>query len=172
MTLNSSSKTTATTEIRRNGINTQNCSSIFNEQDHLPLSHVQEKLKGDDAPLVENVDSFLIKPIQSRHYTYFCDYKCNTIDNIGEGSTQGTTQETENSSSENQFEMKQKRIVQKDNSKEEPMVFMNARENRIESITEAEEKDNTVSNVTIETTLRNKRSDNLLRDSGYGEKAT
>ncbi|CAG8751494.1 11914_t:CDS:1, partial [Funneliformis mosseae] len=43
---------------------------------------------------------------------------------------------------------------------------------KLSSNESAEEKDNTVSNVTIETTLRNKRSDNLLRDSDYGEKAT
>ncbi|CAG8728911.1 4817_t:CDS:2, partial [Funneliformis mosseae] len=143
MTLNSSSKTTATTEIRRNGINTQNCSPIFNEQDHLPLSHIQEKLKGDDAPL--NVDSFLIKPIQSRHTTptfvitsndAVIGRIMNLVDTIGVDSTQGTTQETENTSSENPIENVTEKDGSKDNSKEEPIVFMNARENRIESMTE------------------------------------
>lgn len=224
------------------------------EQDHLPLSHVQEKLKDDEAPLVQVQQqleqqkndaviytatkeklksifynqrmsySFLTKPIQPRHtiptssantsnnstesistanndvddkdYDVWDDAVIgrimNLVDTIGVDSTQGTTQETENTSSENPIENVTEKDGSKDNSKEEPMVFMNARENRIESMTEglinfdeiisdnlklssnesAKEKDNTVSNVTIEITLRNKRSDNLLRDSGYGEKAT
>ncbi|CAI2201018.1 15403_t:CDS:1, partial [Funneliformis geosporum] len=98
--------------------------------------------------------------------------------------TKGTIQEAENknsTTSDNTFENVAAKNGSKDNSKEEPMVFTNTRENsQIESIAEgfinfnesAEEKDNTVSTVIIETTLQKRGSDNLLRDSGYGEKST
>ncbi|CAG8725226.1 15855_t:CDS:1, partial [Funneliformis mosseae] len=169
----------------------------YYEQDHLPLSHVQEKLKDDEAPLVQVQQqleqqkndaviytatkeklksifynqrmsySFLTKPIQSRHtiptssantsnnstesnstanndvddkdYDVWDDAVIgrimNLVDTIGVDS-QGTTQETEDTSSENPIENVTEKDGSKDNPKEEPMIFMNARENRIESMTE------------------------------------
>ncbi|CAI2199870.1 15177_t:CDS:2, partial [Funneliformis geosporum] len=80
----------------------------------------------------------------------------NFVDTIGVDPTQGTIQEAENknsTTSENTFENV-------------------AAKNAIISNESAEEKDNTVSTVIIETTLQKRESDNLLRDSGYGEKST